>query len=64
MFGLIVFFAFAGYFAYNVWYMSHEFYPFTFGEGLKMFFFQGAVDFWGWLKLTAWPWIKDKLGKK
>ena len=49
MFGLIVFLAIAGYFAYNAVYMSkHN--PITFWDGVYMFFFQGLEDFYWWVK--------------
>jgi len=49
MFGLIVFFALLGYFAYNVYYMSRHV-VFDFIDGLQMFFLQGAFDFYYWVR--------------
>jgi shikimate 5-dehydrogenase len=49
MLGLIVFLALFGYFAYNVIYMSRHV-VFDFIDGLQMFFFQGALDFYYWVK--------------
>jgi hypothetical protein len=47
--GLVLFFALAGYFIYNLIYMSRHT-IFSFLDGLQMFFFQGVSDFYYWLK--------------
>lgn len=54
MFGFILLLAIFGYFAYNAFQM-YKTSPIGFWDGVYMFFCQGAVD--------LYYWVKDKIGK-